>query len=91
MLVTNIPPRLNTNNNYNNKSKDKKSPENLINISYSSRDIFYKKSPKIKNYRSLFMKNFYLYNNQSRVVKKMKNNTKGKFLYINQYCKSKVN
>ena len=91
MLVTNIPPRLNTNNNYNNKSKDKKSPENLINISYSSRAIFYKMSPKIKNYRSLFMKNFYLYNNQSRVVKKMKNNTKGKFLYINQYCKSKVN
>ena len=89
MLVTNIPPRLNTNNNYNNKSEDKKGSENLINISYSNRDIFYKKLPKIKNYRSLFMKNFYLYSNQSRVVKKMKNNTKGKLPYINQYCKSK--
>ena len=55
MLVTNIPPRLNTNSN--NNLDDKK---DLINMSYSKKDIFYKKLPKIKNYRSLFMKNFYV-------------------------------
>ena len=87
MLVTNIPPRLSVSNN--NKSEDKKAQENLINISYSNRDIFFRKLPKIKNYRSLFMKNFYSYSNQNRVVKKMKNNNKGILPYINQFCKSK--
>ena len=77
MLVTNIPPRLNTNSN--NNLDDKK---DLINMSYSKKDIFYKKLPKIKNYRSLFMKNFYIYSNQNRVVKK---NSLPKII---NYCKT---
>ena len=85
MLVTNIPPRLNTNSN----KDEKKSAENNINISSSNRDIFYRKLPKIKTYRSLFMKNFYAYSNQDRVIKRSKNNIKQKLPNINQYCKSK--
>ena len=73
MLVTNIPPRINTNENR----------MNDINSSNSNKDMFYKKLPKIKNYRSLFMKNFFIYSNQNRVVKK---NSLPK---INQYCKTK--
>ena len=88
MLVTNIPPRLNTNSNKN-KIDDKKTVENNINISYSNKDIFYRKLPKIKNYRSLFMKNFYVYSNQERVVKKNKKNIQGNLPNINQFCKSK--
>ena len=85
MLVTNIPPKLNINN----KTDDKKAAENNINISYSNRDIFYRKLPRIKNYRSLFMKNFYVYSNQSRIVKKNKNNIQENLPFINQFCKSK--
>ena len=88
MLVTNIPPRLNTNSNKN-KIDDKKTVENNINVSYSNKDIFYRKLPKIKNYRSLFMKNFYVYSNQERVVKKNKKNIQGNLPNINQFCKSK--
>ena len=85
MLVTNIPPRLNTNHNID----EKKSTEN-INISYSNKDIFYRKLPKIKTYRSLFMKNFYVYSNQERVVKRNKNiSVKGILPDINQFCKTK--
>ena len=85
MLVTNIPPRLNTNHNID----EKKSTEN-INISYSNKDIFYRKLPKIKTYRSLFMKNFYVYSNQERVVKRKKNiSVKGILPDINQFCKTK--
>ena len=86
MLVTNIPPRLNTNSN---KTDNKKPAENNINISYSNKDIFYRKLPKIKNYRSLFMKNFYVYSNQNRVVKKNKKNIQDNLPNINQFCKSK--
>ena len=85
MLVTNIPPKLNINN----KTDDKKATENNINISYSNRDIFYRKLPRIKNYRSLFMKNFYVYSNQSRIVRKNKNNIQENLPFINQFCKSK--
>ena len=85
MLVTNIPPRINTKNN---KIDDKKTVENYVNTSNSNKDIFYRKLPKIKNYRSLFMKNFYIYSNQNRVVKKNKNNIQGNLPYINQFCKS---
>ena len=84
MLVTNIPPRINVN-----KADDKKTIENNINISYSNKDIFYRKLPKIKNYRSLFMKNFYVYSNQNRVVTKSKKNIEGNLPNINQFCKSK--
>ena len=85
MLVTNISPRLNTNHNID----EKKSTEN-INISYSNKDIFYRKLPKIKTYRSLFMKNFYVYSNQERVVKRNKNiSVKGILPDINQFCKTK--
>ena len=85
MLVTNIPPKLNINN----IKDEKKSNENNINISYSNRDIFYRKLPKIKTYRSLFMKNFYVYSNQERVVKRYKNNKKQILPNINQFCKTK--
>ena len=86
MLVTNIPPRLNTNNN---KLEDKKNIDNYKNISQSNKDIFYRKLPKIKNYRSLFMKNFYNYSNQDRVIKKNKNKIQENLPNINQFCKSK--
>ena len=85
MLVTNIPKRLNTNSN----KDEKKSAENNVGLSSSNRDIFYRKLPKIKTYRSLFMKNFYLYSNQERVIKRGKNNIKQILPNINQYCKSK--
>ena len=79
MLVTNIPPRINTNENR----------MNDINSSNSNKDMFYKKLPKIKNYRSLFMKNFYNYSNQDRVIKKNKNKIQENLPNINQFCKSK--
>ena len=86
MLVTNIPPRLNTNNN---KSEDKKVVENYMNMNNSNKDLIYRKLPRIRNYRSLFMKNFYIYSNQDRVVKKNKKNIQGSLPNINQFCKSK--
>ena len=86
MLVTNIPPRLNTNNN---KSEDKKVVENYMSMNNSNKDLIYRKLPRIRNYRSLFMKNFYIYSNQDRVVKKNKKNIQGSLPNINQFCKSK--
>ena len=86
MLVTNIPPRLNTNNN---QSEDKKVVENYMNMNNSNKDLIYRKLPRIRNYRSLFMKNFYIYSNQDRVVKKNKKNIQGSLPNINQFCKSK--
>jgi hypothetical protein len=86
MLVTNIPPRLNTNNN---QSEDKKVVENYMSMNNSNKDLIYRKLPRIRNYRSLFMKNFYIYSNQDRVVKKNKKNIQGSLPNINQFCKSK--
>ena len=86
MLVTNIPPKkglVPTED----KSDEKKQDEV---------DIL-KKLPKIKNYRSLFMKNFYLYSKQGRVITKNKGGIKynksyekcGPLPNINQFCKTK--
>jgi hypothetical protein len=58
MLVTNIPPR-------------EKNPTPKVQEVKKNDEILYK-LPKIKNYRSLFMKNFYMYSNQSRVITKKK-------------------
>ena len=55
----------------------------------SNKDLIYRKLPRIRNYRSLFMKNFYIYSNQDRVVKKNKKNIQGSLPNINQFCKSK--
>ena len=85
MLVTNIPPKAG-NAQKQPIANDEKKQEEV--------DIL-KKLPKIKDYHSLFMKNFYLYSKQSRVITKNKN---GAFSSdkerceslpnINQYCKS---
>ena len=85
MLVTNIPPKKGAAT-VDVKSDEKKQDEV---------DIM-RKLPKIKNYRSLFMKNFYLYSKQSRVITKNKGGIKynkssdkcGKLPNINQFCKT---
>ena len=84
MLVTNIPPKIGSSPTTL-KSDEKKQEDG---------DIL-KKLPKIKNYRSLFMKNFYLYSKQSRVITKNKNGAKisssdrcESLPNINQFCKS---
>ena len=84
MLVTNIPPKMGSSPTTL-KSDEKKQEDG---------DIL-KKLPKIKNYRSLFMKNFYLYSKQSRVITKNKNGAKisssdrcESLPNINQFCKS---
>ena len=85
MLVTNIPPKKSAAP-VDVKSDEKKQDEV---------DIM-RKLPKIKNYRSLFMKNFYLYSKQSRVITKNKGGIKynkssekcGKLPNINQFCKT---
>ena len=85
MLVTNIPPKGGIAQKQPIENDEKKQEEV---------DIL-KKLPKINDYRSLFMKNFYLYSKQSRVITKNKNGTlpndkeKCESLpNINQYCKS---
>ena len=87
MLVTNIPPKkgLLPQTSQTVNSDEKKQDE--INI--------LEKLPKIKNYKSLFMKNFYQYSNQSRVITKNRSSTmtsdkeKCETLpNINQFCKS---
>ena len=85
MLVTNIPPKKGVTTTEA-KSDEKKQDEV---------DIL-KKLPKIKNYRSLFMKNFYLYSKQTRVITQNKGGIKynkssdkcGKLPNIHQFCKS---
>ena len=85
MLVTNIPPKKGLAPTEV-KSDEKKQDEV---------DIL-KKLPKIKNYRSLFMKNFYLYSKQGRVITKNKGGIKynkssekcGHLPDINQFCKT---
>ena len=85
MLVTNIPPKKALSP-IEVKSDEKK--QNEVDI--------LKKLPKIKNYRSLFMKNFYLYSKQARVVTKNKGGIKynkstekyGRLPDINQFCKT---
>ena len=82
MLVTNIPPRAG-NQPVSNPEDDKKQNDDIMT-----------KLPKIKNYRSLFMKNFYMYSNQKRVVTKNKGGLGssrercGSLPNINQYCKT---
>ena len=81
MLVTNIPPRAGAPTS-DNSQDDKKQDEDIM-----------KKLPKINNYRSLFMKNFYMYSNQKRVVTKSKGSNYNKercdtLPNINQFCKS---
>ena len=86
MLVTNIPPRRGSISPIEKKSDEKKQVE---------MDIL-QKLPKIKNYRSLFMRNFYLYSKQNRVITKNRAGIKpnksiekyGNFPNINQFCKS---
>lgn len=82
MLVTNIPPRAG-NQPASNPEDDKKQNDDIMT-----------KLPKIKNYRSLFMKNFYMYSNQKRVVTKNKGGLGsssercGSLPNLNQYCKT---
>ena len=80
MLVTNIPPKIGVLPVTNTEEK-KQEGEDIL-----------KKLPKIKNYRSLFMKNFYLYSKQSRVITKNKNiiktNNSETLPNIHQFCKS---
>jgi hypothetical protein len=82
MLVTNIPPRTG-NQPVSNPEDDKKQNDDIMT-----------KLPKIKNYRSLFMKNFYMYSNQKRVVTKNKGGLGsssercGSLPNLNQYCKT---
>ena len=85
MLVTNIPPKGGIAQKQPIENDEKKQEEV---------DIL-KKLPKINDYRSLFMKNFYLYSKQSRVITKNKNGTLSNdkekcesLPNINQYCKS---
>ena len=81
MLVTNIPPRIGN------------QPASPSNDDKKQNDDIMTKLPKIKNYRSLFMKNFYMYSNQKRVVTKNKggltsNERSGSLPNIKQYCKT---
>ena len=83
MLVTNIPPK-------------KGAPQPDVKQEEKKQDIdILKKLPKIKNYRAVFMKNFYLYAKQNRIItknnagimsdRKEKNET---LPNINQFCKT---
>ena len=84
MLVTNIPPKMGV------------PPQNAQNDEKKQDEVdIMKKLPKINDYRSLFMKNFYLYSKQSRVITKNKGNSNynsnGKcevLPNINQFCKT---
>ena len=87
MLVTNIPPKkglLAQAAQALNSDEKKQDEVNIL-----------KKLPRIKNYKSLFMKNFYLYSKQSRVISKARSNSnineneRAETLpNINQFCKS---
>ena len=81
MLVTNIPPRVGG-----------VQPPSIEEKKQEGEDIL-NKLPKIKNYQSLFMKNFYLYSNQSRIITKNRNAINSSercetLPNINQFCKS---
>ena len=87
MLVTNIPPKKGLLPQAAQASNSDEKKQDEVNI--------LKKLPRIKNYKSLFMKNFYLYSNQSRVISKAKSNSnineneRAETLpNINQFCKS---
>ena len=86
MLVTNIPPKKGLAQIAQAANADEKKQDEINILT---------KLPKIKNYKSLFMKNFYLYSKQSRVIAKNRTNSnfKGKegceiLPNINQFCKS---
>ena len=82
MLVTNIPPRIAS------------QPGSPTNDDKKQNDDIMMKLPKIKNYRSLFMKNFYMYSKQKRVVTKNKGGLSSdherceSLPNIKQYCKT---
>ena len=87
MLVTNIPPKKGLLAQAAQASNSDEKKQDEVNI--------LKKLPRIKNYKSLFMKNFYLYSKQSRVISKARSNSNIKeneraetLPNINQFCKS---